>query len=174
MILKHFTLISPNYAPEDTAIGLYNTQMCDFLAEHHYKISVVTAFPYYPAWKILESYMNKPSFFYEQRTMMQYQSNPIDIYRYRQYVPKKPNFFKRILHLSDFTIGSVINFFKVKKSDIVFAVIPFTASSLLGLILAKLRGATLWVHIQDFEFDAAQEVGIAKKKIGFFFEILLK
>jgi len=37
----------------------------------------------------------------------------------------------------------------------------------LGRILAKLRGAKVWVHIQDFEFDAAVESGLVGEKKGF-------
>ena len=170
----HFTLISPNYAPEDTAVGLYNTQLGDFLIKNGCKLSVITAFPYYPAWEIADSYLNKPTFFSEKRTLIEQADNPVAIYRYRQYVPKIPTFLKRILHLTDFTFGSLINLFKVKNADIVFTVVPFTTTPLLGLILAKLRGAKLWVHIQDFEFDAAVESGIAKGKLGFLFKILFK
>jgi colanic acid biosynthesis glycosyl transferase WcaI len=173
-LVTFFTLISPNYAPEDTAIGLYNTQMIDFFVEHGYKTSVVTAFPYYPAWKISDNYLNKPTFYSEKRTLIDHADNPVAIYRYRQYVPAKPSFLKRILHLVDFTFGSFINLFKIKQADIVFTVVPFTTTPLLGLILAKLRGAVLWVHIQDFEFDAAVESGIAQGKLSFLFKILFK
>lgn len=172
--MTYFTLISPNYAPEDTAIGLYNTQLIDFFVENGYKTSVVTAFPYYPAWKISDNYLNKPTFFSEKRTLIDYADNPVTIHRYRQYVPQKPTFLKRILHLADFTFGSFINLFKIKQADIIFTVVPFMTTPLLGLILAKLRGAILWVHIQDFEFDAAVEAGIAKGKLGFLFKILFK
>ncbi len=174
MTLKNFTLISPNYAPEDTAIGLYNTQLGDFLVDNDYKVSVITAFPYYPAWEILNAYLNKPTFYHEKRASLCDPKNPINVYRYRQYVPQKPTFLKRILHLCDFTIGSFLNIFKVKKVDIVFAVIPFTTTALLGLLLAKIKGAYLWVHIQDFEFDAAQNVGIARNRLNFLFKILFK
>lgn len=34
------------------------------------------------------------------------------------------------------------------------------------MILAKLRGAKVWVHIQDFEFDAAVESGLAGNQAG--------
>jgi colanic acid biosynthesis glycosyl transferase WcaI len=36
----------------------------------------------------------------------------------------------------------------------------------LGLLLAKLRGAKVWVHIQDFEFDAAVEAGLINNQKG--------
>jgi colanic acid biosynthesis glycosyl transferase WcaI len=83
--------------------------------------------------------------------------------RYKQYVPKAPTFFKRIIHLIDFTLGSFINLFKIKKCDLVIAVVPFTSSAFLGWIQKKRFNAKLWVHIQDFEFDAALQTGVSKK-----------
>ena len=88
----------------------------------------------------------------------------MDIIRYKQYVPKKPTFFKRIIHLTDFTFGSFVNLYKIKKSDLVISIVPFTSSILLGYIQKKRFKTPLWVHIQDFEFDAALQTGMGKKK----------
>jgi colanic acid biosynthesis glycosyl transferase WcaI len=156
---NNITLIGINFYPEDTAIGLYSTQMCEYLSKQGYDISVITGFPYYPQWEIKESYKNKSTFLTEQK-------ENITIHRYKQYVPKNPSFKSRIIHLLDFTFGSLRNIFKIKKSDLVICVVPFTTSIFLGLVLAKLRGAKVWVHIQDFEFDAAVESGLAGKKSG--------
>jgi len=155
----NITLIGINFYPEDTAIGLYSTQMCEYLSTQGYEIDVITGFPYYPQWDIKEAYKDKSTFFKEQK-------ENINIYRYKQYVPQNPNFKNRILHLLDFTFGSMRNIFKVKKSDLVICVVPFTTSILLGLLLARLRGAKVWVHIQDFEFDAAVESGLAGDNKG--------
>jgi len=154
---KNITLIGINFYPEDTAIGLYSTQMCEYLSRQGYNVDVVTGVPYYPKWEVREDYKNKSTFLKEKK-------ENINIYRYKQYVPKDPSFKNRIIHLLDFTFGSFINLFKVKKSDLVICVVPFTTSILLGLILAKLRGAKVWTHIQDFEFDAAVESGLAGNK----------
>jgi len=154
---NNITLIGINYYPEDSSTGLYSTQMTEYLSENGYDIDIITGFPYYPQWQIWDSYKNKKKFLDEMY-------GDIKVHRYRQYVPKEPSFKKRILHLTDFTLGSIRNLFKVKKCDVVIAIVPFTTSILLGLILAKMRGAKLWVHIQDFEFDAARESGLAGKK----------
>ena len=148
----NITLIGVNYGPEDSAIGLYSTQMMQYLAKEN-NIEVVTGFPYYPEWKIRKDYEDKPTFYTEVL-------DGITVHRYKQYVPEKPNFKKRVLLLLDFTFGSFRNIFKVKQSDLVICIVPLTTSILLGLILAKLRGAKTWVHIQDFEFDAAVESGL--------------
>lgn len=154
---NNITIIGINFFPEDSSTGLYSSEMAEYLSEQGHEIDVITGFPYYPQWEILDSYKNKPKFIDEKH-------GDIKVHRYKQYVPKEPSFKKRILHLLDFTLGSFRNLFKVKKCDVVIAVVPFTTSIVLGLVLAKIRGAKLWVHIQDFEFDAAKESGLANGK----------
>ncbi len=155
---NNITLIGINFYPEDSSTGLYSTQMAEHLAKKH-RVEVITGFPYYPEWEIRPEYQNKFRYLEEKK-------DDIAIYRYKQYVPKDPTFKNRIIHLLDFTIGSIRNVFKVKKSDLVICVVPFTSSIALGLLLAKLRGAKVWVHIQDFEFDAAVESGLAGEQKG--------
>lgn len=152
---KNISIIGINYFPEDSSTGLYTSQMAEYLAKNAFNVDVLTGFPYYPQWKIWDSYKSKPTFLDENH-------GDIRIHRYRQYVPSNPTFIKRILHLLDFTCGSALNLFKIKKCDLVICIVPFTTSIVLGLVLAKMRGAKLWVHIQDFEFDAARDSGFAR------------
>ncbi|WP_299127949.1 WcaI family glycosyltransferase [uncultured Winogradskyella sp.] len=161
MKIKNITFISLNYAPEDTAIGLYSTQWVEYLKNKGFKVTVVTAFPYYPKWEISQAYKNKKTFLKEE-------NDGIKILRYKQYVPKTPSFLKRIIHLLDFTFGSFINLNKIKDCDLVISIVPFTTSAFLGYLHKKRHGAKLWAHIQDFEFDAALQTGVGKKKNYFF------
>jgi len=154
---KHITLISLNFHPENTAIGLYSTQLAQYLQEQGAILDIITAFPYYPQWKIAEHYATKPRFLKEQFEDM-------TVYRYKQYVPAQPTFFKRVLHILHFTFGSFVNIWKIKKCDLVISVIPFTSSALLGYIQKKRFGVKSWVHIQDFEFDAAFQSGLVQSK----------
>jgi colanic acid biosynthesis glycosyl transferase WcaI len=155
---SNITLIGINFYPEDSSTGLYSTQMAEYLAKTHH-VDVITGFPYYPEWQIRKEYRDKPKYLTEEK-------ENIAIYRYKQYVPKNPTFKHRILHLLDFTLGSIRNIFKVKQCDLVICVVPFTSSIALGLLLAKMRSAKVWVHIQDFEFDAAVESGLAGEQKG--------
>ncbi|WP_229719316.1 WcaI family glycosyltransferase [Winogradskyella schleiferi] len=166
MNIKNITFISLNYAPEDSAIGLYSTQWVDFLREAGYNVTVVTAFPYYPKWEIAEEYKRKNRFLKEEL-------NGTTVLRYKQYVPKNPSFLKRIIHLLDFTFGSFFNLYKVKECDLVISVVPFTTSVFLGYIQKKRFKTKLWTHIQDFEFDAALQTGVGKNK-NFVFSLLFK
>jgi colanic acid biosynthesis glycosyl transferase WcaI len=148
-------IIGINYYPEDSAIGLYSTEKAEYLVSKGFDVTVITGFPYYPQWEIREDYKSKS--YLVKETI-----NGVKIYRSKQYVPKDPTFIKRIIHLMSFTFGNFINLFKVGKPDIVISIIPFTTSSLLGWFLKKRYKAKHWVHIQDFEFDAAIDSGLLK------------
>lgn len=150
---KKITIIGINYYPEDTAIGLYTSQLAEYLNKESIDVNVVTGFPYYPAWRIREEYKTKRTFYKEN-------INGINIFRYKQYVPKKPTFFKRILHLLGFSLGTLVNVLKIKDADVVICIVPFIGSVFLGKFLSKIRKAKLWIHIQDFEFDAVTDSNI--------------
>ncbi|RMB57958.1 colanic acid biosynthesis glycosyltransferase WcaI [Dokdonia sinensis] len=152
----HITLIGLNFFPESTAIGLYSTQMAQYLENEGMHIDVITAFPYYPEWKIAEAYKDKKRYLQEDL-------GSIKLYRYKQYVPAHPTFFKRVIHILSFTWGSFWNLWKIKKCDIVISVVPFTSSTFLGYIQKKRFNARSWIHIQDFEFDAAFQSGLTNQ-----------
>lgn len=130
--------------------------MVDFLIKKGYKVNVVTGFPFYPHWQIREEYKKRKKFLIEHIF-------DAKVYRYKEFVPAKPTFAKRIFLLIDFTFGSFINVLKIKKCDVVVCVVPHTSTLLLGWILKKRTNARQWNHIQDFEFDAAKETGLYSK-----------
>ena len=60
----NITIISNNYYPEDSGIGLYSAGMAEYLAQNH-NVKVITAMPYYPQWEIYAEYKSKPTYFSE-------------------------------------------------------------------------------------------------------------
>ena len=77
------TFIGLNFAPEDSAIGLYSSEWVNQLESDGHNVTVVTGFPYYPQWSVFKQYKNKPRFLQEY-------IGGTKILRYRQYVPKAP------------------------------------------------------------------------------------
>jgi colanic acid biosynthesis glycosyl transferase WcaI len=53
------------------------------------------------------------------------------------------------------------------KPDVVFNIAPSVFSAPIGVIVARLSGALAWLHIQDFELDAANSLGILNLHKGF-------
>jgi colanic acid biosynthesis glycosyl transferase WcaI len=163
-----------NYAPEEIGIGKYTGEMVRWLASKGVECEVVTAPPYYPQWKIWSSFS---SWRYksevepvvtscEQLDEDSSAAKPIRVLRCPLWVPGRVNGWKRVVHLASFGISSApaaiwkaISF----RPDIILTVEPAAFCMPSTWMAAKLCGAKAWLHVQDFEVDAAFELGILKQ-----------
>ncbi len=75
-----------------------------------------------------------------------------------------PSGLKRILHLASFALaalGPAIRAARGKdRPDVVICIAPALLSVPVAWVMARLAGAKLWVHIQDFEVEAAFATGL--------------
>jgi len=146
-------IYSINFHPELTSTGKYTGEMAVWLSAHNHEVRVITAPPYYPQWRVHDGY----SALKYRKDFLQVNNNRIKIFRTPLWVPNKPNGWKRLLHLASFAIGS----FPVAISqirwcpDLIVVVAPTLAIAPAALLLARFTGARRWLHIQDFEVDAA-------------------
>jgi colanic acid biosynthesis glycosyl transferase WcaI len=144
-----------NYSPELTGIGKYTGEMASWLAQRGHEVRVVTAPPYYPAWSIREDYRGK--LYRTERKP----GEPL-VYRTPLYVPAKPSGLKRMVHLFSFMLGSLPVMLRqcFWKPDVVFTVEPTFFGAPVALLAARATGAVSWLHVQDFEIDAAFDLGL--------------
>jgi colanic acid biosynthesis glycosyl transferase WcaI len=144
-----------NYAPELTGIGKYTGEMAAWLAEGGHDVHVVTAPPYYPAWRIRDDY--RGDCYRTERGPGQ----PV-VYRTPLYVPARPTGLKRIAHLISFMLGSLPVMVRQAfwQPQVVFTVEPTFFGAPLAIFVAKSAGAATWLHVQDFEVDAAFDLGL--------------
>jgi colanic acid biosynthesis glycosyl transferase WcaI len=144
-----------NYAPELTGIGKYTGEMAAWLAERGHEVRVVTAPPYYPAWRIRDDY--RGAWYRTEREP----GHPV-VYRTPLYVPQRPTGLKRIAHLVSFMLGSLPVMLRQVfwQPEAVFTVEPTFFCAPLTLFVGKSAGAACWLHVQDFEVDAAFELGL--------------
>jgi colanic acid biosynthesis glycosyl transferase WcaI len=87
-----------NYAPDLIGIAKYNTELCEALAGFGHEVRVVTAPPYYPAWKIPPEHRGW-AYRTEQRADVAITRAPI-------YVPSRPSGRTRLLHHASFALAS--------------------------------------------------------------------
>ncbi|HEY6374270.1 MAG TPA: glycosyltransferase WbuB [Edaphobacter sp.] len=148
-----------NYSPELTGIGKYTGEMSSWLAARGHEVRVITAPPYYPAWNIREDYRNTL-----YRTENPTRKNPAEpvVYRTPLYVPARPTGIKRVLHLASFMLGSlpVVVRQLFWQPQIVFTVEPTFFCAPIALLAAQATGAASWLHVQDFEVDAAFDLDL--------------
>jgi colanic acid biosynthesis glycosyl transferase WcaI len=152
-------LVGINYAPDLIGVAKYNTELCEALAAAGHEVRVVTAPPYYPGWEIPEGYR---SWFYRSDAI-----NNVSVKRAPIYVPKKPSGAKRLIHHVSFALTSawaVISEALGWRPDVVFSVAPSLMSAASTAWIARLTGAFSWLHVQDFEVDAAFDLGILSSK----------
>ncbi len=148
-----------NYAPELTGIGKYTGEMSSWLAARGHDVRVVTAPPYYPAWSIREDYRGK--LYRTENASRQNPAEPI-VFRTPLYVPAVPTGLKRMAHLFSFMLGSLPVMLRQAawQPEIVFTVEPTFFCAPLALLVAQASGAASWLHVQDFEVDAAFDLGL--------------
>ena len=150
-------LVASNFAPELTGIGKYLGDMAAWLAQSGFEIRVVTAPPYYPAWRVLPGYSSR-------HYMTQYLGG-IRVIRCPLLVPRRPGGLTRLLHMVSFaasTFPVVLWQCLSWRPQMVFVVEPPLGCAPAALIGARLCGARAWLHVQDFEVDAAFQLGILK------------
>ncbi|WP_244815424.1 glycosyltransferase WbuB [Caballeronia sp. Lep1P3] len=145
-----------NYAPELTGTGKYTAEMAEALAHGGHEVRVVCAPPYYPEWKVGEGYASWLHRFETRKG--------VRLWRAPLWVPKKPSGAKRMLHLASFALTSLpaLAMHALWRPHIVMTIAPSLANAPGALALARITGARSWLHIQDFEVDAAFDLGLLK------------
>jgi colanic acid biosynthesis glycosyl transferase WcaI len=138
-----------NYSPELVGIGKYTGEMAAFLAQQGHQVRVVTALPYYPDWRVHPGYS---PWKYHQESL-----EGVRVYRCPIYVSNKPSGLARIFHLASFAIISapLVVAQAAWKPNLVMSIAPAIAGAPFSWLTARLAGCPAWLHIQDFELDAA-------------------
>lgn len=152
-------IIGLNYSPEKVGTAVYTAGMAEHLAKQGYEIHVIAGKPYYPAWKIMDGHS---AWGWSSRL-----ENGVRVVRVPHYVPSQPSGGKRLLHHASFALSS---FFPALwagltwRPDVVFAVAPSLIAAPVGWLAAVLADARSWLHVQDFEVEAAFSTNLLNKQ----------
>ncbi|WP_321961020.1 glycosyltransferase WbuB [Paraburkholderia sp. J7] len=145
-----------NYAPEVTGVGKYTAEMAELLAAHGHEVRVICAPPYYPQWRVHDGYRAGR---YTRETL-----RGVSVWRAPLWVPSQQGGFKRIVHLASFALSSLPLLARLAawRPEAVMLIVPTLFCAPGALMLARAVGASSWLHIQDFEVDAAFDLGLLK------------
>jgi colanic acid biosynthesis glycosyl transferase WcaI len=149
-----------NYAPELLGIGRYTGELGAYLASRGHQVTVLTAAPYYPQWRVREDY--RP-----QRWRREWRDG-VEVLRAPQYVPGRVSGLGRLLQECSFG-ASCLYWWSTcllqRPWDAMVAVCPPMTSGLVPGLLARPLAVPLLIHVQDLQLDAARELGILRQPL---------
>lgn len=158
-------ILGLNYAPELTGIGKYTGEMAAWLSARGHRVRVITAPPYYPAWRIADEYQGK-GYLQEGGGPHGDGSGEPLVFRCPLYVPAKATGLKRVRHLFSFALSSLPVLLREVMArtescpDVIWTVEPTFFCAPFALLAARLSHSPAWLHVQDFEVDAAFDLGL--------------
>src|SRR5438132_1834225 len=135
-----------NYAPEVIGIAPFNRALAEFLVQEGHDVTMLTAFPYYPAWRKRTEDAKK---LFATETV-----NAVRVVRCWHYVPRRISTAKRALHEFSFVAASLARLLFIPKSDLVIVVSPPLLLGAAARMVCWLRGGRYFMHIQDLQLDA--------------------
>lgn len=143
-----------NYAPEPTSTGKYTGEMGGWLAARGHEVRVVAAPPFYPAWRVQKGYSG--------RAYLRERVEFADVWRCPLWITARPTGLKRLVHQASFALSSLpVMLWQTRwRSEVVILIEPSLFGAPAALVAARLSGARSWLHIQDFEVDAALDLGL--------------
>jgi len=149
-------LYSVNFAPELTGIGKYTGELAIWLAAAGHDVRVVTTSPHYPQWTVQPGYRAAR---YSRENW-----HGATVFRTPLWLPRQMSGLKRMVHLASFALASFPALLAQWrwKPDVLWLTEPPLFCAPGALLFAKLSSARTWLHIQDYEVDAAFELGLLK------------
>jgi colanic acid biosynthesis glycosyl transferase WcaI len=148
-------IVGLNYSPEPVGIGPYTAGMARWLVEAGHSVTVVCGKPYYPAWKLDPAYAGGGI----KRSV----EDGVSVIRLPIYVPSNPNGRRRLLHHASFAARAlpvVLAEGRKQRPDVVIGIAPSLVSLTAARAAARAYKAKLWIHVQDFEVEAAFATGL--------------
>lgn len=144
-----------NYAPEQIGIAVYAAGLCEEFAKRGHEVRAVVAKPYYPEWRVHDGFRSGGSQVAEE--------NGVWVKRIPLYVPTKPTGVRRIIHHLSFAFSSLVPMLleaRQFKPDVVATEAPSLIAAPVAKLAALVSRASSWLHIQDFEAEAAFATGL--------------
>ncbi|MCB2057732.1 MAG: WcaI family glycosyltransferase [Novosphingobium sp.] len=147
-----------NYAPEPVGIGPYSQGLTQALVARGHRVEAVVGKPYYPQWRTYPGFAGGG-----WSTAVE---EGVTVTRCPHYVPANPSGARRIAHLASFALSALGPGLRAAlrpaeaRPKVVVTVAPALLSVFTAWLAAKLAGARLWIHVQDFEVEAALATGL--------------
>lgn len=147
-----------NYRPEEIGIGVYSGGLCEALAARGHDVRVIAGKPYYPNWSVRSD---------QGYGWRRSREDGVDIIRCPLYVPARPSGIRRIIHHLSFALSALVPMVTLAvryRPDLIVTVAPSMAAAPVALLAARIARVRTWLHVQDFEVEAAFAMGLLDRR----------
>jgi colanic acid biosynthesis glycosyl transferase WcaI len=152
-------VIGINYAPESTSVAPFTTGLCEHLAGQGNQVTVVTAFPYYPEWRVWEGYRGS---LYRREVI-----HGVEVCRVAHFVPARPSsLLQRLAYDISFTLAAFLAALFTGKCDLIYCSCPPPTVAFAAYLLGLLKRAPFVMKVTDLASDAALSTGIMRSGVG--------
>jgi colanic acid biosynthesis glycosyl transferase WcaI len=149
-------VLGTNYIPEKTGVAPFNTGLCEHLAGKGCQVTIITAFPYYPEWRVLDGYRGQ--MFQKERI------HDVEVRRVWHFVPSRgSNLLQRLAHDLSFTVSAFLAGLFAGEFDLIYCVCPPPMLAIAAYVLARMRNKPYAIKLTDLASDAALATGILKE-----------
>lgn len=154
-------ILGLNYAPEMVGVAVYTSGMAEALTSMGHKVRVIAGQPYYPQWRVFPGFS----------PLLWTRSNEggVDVIHCPHYVPARPSGLRRVIHHASFAISALFPMLwsaMTQRPDIVIAIAPSITAAPVARLAALSSGAQAWLHVQDFELEAALATGLVREGVA--------
>jgi colanic acid biosynthesis glycosyl transferase WcaI len=154
-----FLVLGTNYTPEKTAVAPFATGLCEHLVAQGHKVTIITTFPYYPEWRVLDSYRGRLF----QRECI----NGVRVWRAWHFVPSRPSgLVQRLAHDISFTVTAFLAALFAGGFDLIYCTCPPPTLAVAAWMLAKIHRRPYVIKLTDLASDAALATGILKNGLA--------
>ena len=150
----HYLIITSNYFPEPTGIGLYSTDLARTLFSDGHQVSVLTTLPHYPWWRVPIEHSN-----IVPGTQIH---DGILVTRCRNYIPSKFNALTR----AKYELSILMNFLPIllkvrgREIDLIVTYTPTLACAIMGRLMNLLFKLPFGIVVQDLSGIGASQSGL--------------
>jgi colanic acid biosynthesis glycosyl transferase WcaI len=137
------------FLPEFGSAPILMNEMASYFASKGYKVEVITTIP------------RQRSSRYKGRFYINEHSNGFRIKRFWTNTGSSPT-ISRLLAWSIYTLWTMFNIMNIRKGDIVFLRLPPLQLGVTGILASRLKGAKVFLNVQDIHPDLAIESGILR------------
>ena len=106
-----------------------------------HNLTVLTTMPYFPLGKIFENY--------RRRLYMREQIEGVAVVRVWSLPVSNKGYFLRILSQLSFALAALMIGFFLKPRHLVIASVPYLATEMTGLLIARLKGCKVLLELRD-------------------------